>query len=299
MNGNPAVPQEVLELARQASAQGDYRAARVLLRSTERYQDEAPEWNALLGYADYKLGEAADASTHLRRAIELDPTQEEYYMKMGEMLVRYNSDDAAIQLFQAGLARLPDSALLHFGLAVSCWAHARNPEAAAQSLTEALRLDPNLQPALSLLCEILYRQKKWAELQNVAERATKLKSGASLGYYYEALVLIEGPAAGNEEKRLDQAKGLLNRSLQLNPDYSDPHVALGKLLLKRGEVIPSIAEFQRATVISPDVPDAYYLLATAYRKVGEKDKSTQALVKFQHLMAERPNSYEVLFKVVK
>jgi predicted Zn-dependent protease len=220
-------------------------------------------------------------------------------MKMGEMLVRYNSDDAAIQLIQAGLARLPDSALLHFGLATSYRAHERDPEAAAESLTHASRLDPNFQPALSLLCEVRYREKKWLELQDVAERAMKLKSGAPLGYYYEALVLIEGAAARNDEKGLDQAKVPLTRSLQLNPDYSDPHVALGKLLVKKGDVPQLIAEFQRATVISPDEPDAYYLVATAYRKAGEKDKSAHALVKFQHLMAERPNSYEVLFKVIK
>ena len=247
MNGNPAVPQEVLDLARQASGHADYTAARLLFQSTEKYQAEPPEWNALLGYADYKLGEAADASRYLRRAIELDPTNEDYYMKMGEMLVRYNSDDAAIELFKAGLARVPDSALLHFGLAVSYWAHERNPEAAAESLTTASKLDPDFQPALSLLCEVRYRQKKWSQLQDAAERAVKLKSSASLGYYYEALVLIEGPPAGNQQKRLDQAKDLLAHSLQLKPDFSDAHVAMGKLLMTKGNMTQSIAAFQRAT----------------------------------------------------
>jgi tetratricopeptide (TPR) repeat protein len=299
VNSNPAVPQEVFDLARQASGHADYTAARLLLESTEKYQAELPEWNALLGYADYKLGEAADASRYLRRAIELDPANADYYMKMGEMLVRYNSDDAAIELFKAGLARLPDSALLHFGLAVSYWAHERNPEAAAESLTTASKLDPDFQAALSLLCEVRYRQKKWSQLQDAAERAVKLKSSASLGYYYEALVLIEGPPAGNQQKRLDQAKYLLAHSLQLKPDFADAHVAMGKILMTKGNMTQSIAEFQRATKLSPDEPDGYYLLGTAYRKAGEKDKSAQALIKFKKLMADRPESYEVLFQEVK
>jgi hypothetical protein len=48
------------------------------------------------------------------------------------------------------------------------------------STTMVMKFKP--QPALSLLCEVRYRQKKWSQLQDAAERAVKLKSTASLGY---------------------------------------------------------------------------------------------------------------------
>lgn len=291
----------VLDLAREAAARRDYNLTRTLLTATQNYQENLSEWNALLGYAMYQLGDPGDALTYLRRAIELDPTIEDYYIKIGELLLRYGSDEAAIDFFNAGLARLPNSALLYFGLAVSYWSHARNLQLAAENLDKALRLDPEFEPALSLLCELHYRQHEWRELQDTARRLIQQKLGASTGYYYEAVALFDGDVAQSRDERIRESRDLLERSLKLRPDFADAHIAMGKLLLETGQVDQSIREFERVIKLRPDEATGYYHLAMAYRRAGDKERAAQLIDKFKALRNghSEHDGYLVLFSVVK
>ena len=303
VHGDPNIRGDILGLARMASAQQRYKVVHILLDAVEQSGKDTAEWNALQGYADYKLGEPARALERLRRAIELNPNVEDFYMKIGELMLFHNSGQAAIAFFEAGLKKLPNSSLLHFGLAVSYMADGTKPEAVREHLETALLLQPDFQPALSLLCLTSYREKDWPRLQDAAERLIHLNPRSHEGYYYKAAALVESRSNEKQGSVFEEAKQLLQQSIRLNPDFADSHIALGKLLVKVDQISPAVVEFERSTTLNPESIEAYYLLGKAYQRAGLKEKSIQAFNEFEKLEAKNQQQlaagWKVLFQVSK
>jgi Tfp pilus assembly protein PilF len=75
---DPKMLEKILTQARELSGQGNYKMVRALLEAMGPAGENSAEWNALLGYAEYKLLDPDKSSAHLRRAIELAPQEEEY-----------------------------------------------------------------------------------------------------------------------------------------------------------------------------------------------------------------------------
>jgi tetratricopeptide (TPR) repeat protein len=292
-----ALKTRLLTLARVASVQGKDLSVRALLEVAEPPVKDSAEWNALYGYSLYKLGDPKGAMVYLRRALELSPDVEDYYLKMGEMLLHSNSGEAAVAFFQAGLERLPRSPLLHYGLAVSYWSYETDLRPARESIEKALRLEPDFQQALSLLCQLAYRQEDWTALGDAADRLMRTSPKLYEGPYYKGLAVAEGIHVPKPCAVFEQARHLFEQALRLDPGSAKVHLALGKLLLKHGQLSLAIPEFERAVRADPENPDAYYNLATAYRNVGQREKSTQAFSKFEQLNVKQPQGREVLFQV--
>lgn len=299
----PDIRQNLVELARASSSQQKFRAARLLLEVVEEPVKATAEWNALRGYADYKTGAPEKALERLRRAIQLDPNNEDYYMWIGELMLFHNSSSAAIAFFQAGLNRLPRSPLLHFGMAVSQAAEASNLQAARDHLETALQIRPDFQPALSLLCLIAMKQKDFGPLKNAANRLVLLSPDLHEGYYYKAVALVEGHAQTKPEKQTEEALQLLRKAIQLKPDFSDSHLALGKLLMRMGQIASATEEFSRASILDPENPESFYQLAMAYKRAGQREKSAAVMEEFKSLKAKvqqkEAAGWKVLFQVSK
>jgi tetratricopeptide (TPR) repeat protein len=292
---------EILAAARGLSAQANYRAARSLLQAVGPAADNSAEANAMLGYAEYKLRDPRPAAAHLRRAIELAPKVEEYYLKMGELLLYYNSDEVAATFFKTGLQNLPDSAALHFGLAVAYWSHKIDSKGAIEHLNRALNIEPDFQSALELLCVIYHRDENWGPLQETADRLMRANPKMSTGYYFKGAALEARGRLGQEQGSLKTSWQLLEKAVRLQPQFSEMHVALGKQLVERGEVRRAIAEFQEAVKIDPNDSQGYYHLAKAYRQAGDPVRSKEALKKFSQAKGQEKDrwSWEVWFQVAK
>lgn len=297
LRSHPKATKTALDQARTESDRKHYRAARGLLLGIESSAEGNDGWHALLGYAEYKLGNAADAARHLRRAIELAPLKEERYLDMGEMLLHYNSEQAAVSFFKSGLVRLPKSPLLHYGLAVSYWSHERNPTEAIQELETALSLNPEFAPALALLCRIQYRLKHWDQLEETSDRLIRIDETSPLGYYYKAVARLSAPQ-GNDDGRAKAGRALLQEAIQLGPKFPEARLAFGKLLEEEGNLRGAILEFEQAVRLDPNNSAGLYHSARAYRETGRLEKSKEALEQFNRLKSERKTYYEGLFQVV-
>jgi tetratricopeptide (TPR) repeat protein len=293
-----AATSQVLDLARSLSQQENYEMVLPLLQAIQEEGDNSAEWNALIGYAEYKLAQLEAASTHLRRAIELAPEVEEYYLKIGEMLLHYNSDKVAIKFFQLGLRNLPESPRLHYSLAVSYWAHNLNLDKAIENLNKSLSLAPEFSSALELLCRCYYREKNWPRLEATAERLIEVNQNVAGGYYYLAVALSAGDSPGDDRQAvLTRVHELLQKAIAADSSFADAHVELGKLLVERNAISEAISEFEAAIEADPESSQAYYQLALAYRRTGEVEKSLQLLEKFRKLSPRERfgKGWEVLF----
>lgn len=304
MSGNHARAREVLRqqpvqagelvaMARAASAQGRYANARAILAGLDPDPEHAAEWNAVYGYASYKLGAPEQAERSLRRAIELNPQQEEYWLNMGELLLFHQSFEAAVAFLTTGLAQLPDSARLHLGLGVALLAAGGRDTDAIEHMETALQIRPDLEPARSALCQAYHQVKEWKQLERTASLWLGNNPQSSAAHYYRAVVLLEG-----DSKDLHEAERLLRQSVGIDPQFAPSRIALGKLLNDNAKPREALAEFRAALAASPQDAGAQYQLALTYRKLGELDKSRSALAAFQKMKAKQ-DSWETVFQLSK
>jgi Flp pilus assembly protein TadD len=73
---------------------------------------------------------------------------------------------------------------------------------------------------------------------------------------------------GAPEKEVDQ---LLERAIGADPSYADAHLLLGQRETDRGDYARAIAHLNAAAGILPRSSNAWYALAYAQSKIGEKD----------------------------
>ncbi|MFZ5875493.1 MAG: tetratricopeptide repeat protein [Nitrospirota bacterium] len=91
--------------------------------------------------------------------------------------------------------------------------------------------------------------------------------------------------------RLDAAIGLLRTGMKYHPDFLGARVALGKVLLSKGQTADAKREFEQVVAANPDNLMAHKKLAAIYMKDGEKDK---ALASCEIILAVNRTDAEVL-----
>jgi len=297
----PTDVQVSITLAKALSASQQYAEAATMLDAVESAGKNLAEWHALRGYAEYKLNNPEKALEQLRQAIELNPRSEDYYLKIGELMLFHRSTDAARAFFETALQQLPNSALMHYGLAVCYFVDQSDPKRFEEHLERALKIEPRFEPALSLLCQNFRANSQWTLLRQTAERLLQLNPRAHEGYYYKAVALIQNHPAAPAENSLQEAKRLLVEAIRLKPDFADSRIACGKLLIQLDQVPHAIKHLERAAALSPDLAETYFHLANAYRKTGDNGKRELALAKFQTLknkdIEKRAAGWKSLFRV--
>ena len=68
--------------------------------------------------------------------------------------------------------------------------------------------------------------------------------------------------------RTDDAIELLQRALELNPDFAEAHNNLGVALRNRRETEQALPHWEKAATLKPDYVDAYTNLARGLSELG-------------------------------
>ncbi len=244
---------------------------------------------ALAGYADYKLGNSQRAEQRLRRSLELNPGVEEVWMNMAELLLYHQSFDASIAFLTLGLGKFPESARLHLGLGVSQLAAGGRDEEGLQHIETALQILPDFEPALAALCEAYHRNQQWKALERTAARWFRAHPQAYGALYYQALAL--------QDNRVE-AERLLAQSIAIQPRYAPSRLAMGKLQNELEKPAEALTHFQAAIVADPEDSAPHYQLVLTYRKLGQSEKSRQALAKFKNMKAKQ-QPWKAVFQLSK
>ncbi len=227
-----------------------------------------------------RIQEAYDA---LRQATRLAPKAPENYLDLASICVEHDNFDLGLEIVDIGLVQLPDSWMLHLQRGVLLAMKARMGEAEKHFET-AQRLAPDEAVPYAAL-GMAWMQSGQTDKAVEVLRARKTRRRDHVVPYIFAVALLRSgvePASPGASEAIEA----LHVSIRAKPDFAPARAELGRLLFKRDELEPAIAELERAAQLDPGGTPALYVLSQAYRKKGERAKAQDLLARVSKLNAQ-------------
>ncbi|MDZ4289175.1 MAG: tetratricopeptide repeat protein, partial [Prosthecobacter sp.] len=249
------------------------------------------EQQRLLASAYQAREDYAKAVPHLEAAIQIGGGDADDYLALGELLLRSQLYEKAIQLSQRSAKLFPDQAMFHVQAAV---AHRslQHMEPAIASFAEAAELaEANQSELINYRFYYQYgitleRGGRHDEAGRILEKSITLtpkddfEEAANtmnyLGYMWLEL-----------DRYLDKAGELIQKANQLHPENPAYIDSLGWWHFKKGDYPNALKELQRAISLikelQPEDAEIVEHLALVYLKLNDPEKARENLIKARDL----------------
>ena len=225
-----------------------------------------------LGDVYEKLGNSLEAVREYQRAAELDATESHLFDWAAELLT-HRAADQAIEVFSKGNRLFPHSVRIVLGLAAA-WYSRGDYVQAARRFFESCDLNPGDPAPYLFLGKVqsveilpsdgyLERMERFARLQ---------PDNALTNYYYAASLWRRSNGEADAETRA-KVQSLLEKAIRLDRNLGAAHLLLGIFYADQKDFPNAIAAYQKAIAVSPQMEEAHYRLAQAYRLTGEEVKA--------------------------
>ena len=261
--------------------QGDLEDARSGLEKLKTVHDDG-EVEDLLAEIYEKQGHPLDAVRSLQRAVALDPQNEEYCFHYVLELLIHKNYDAAILIAKAAIQTFPGSLRLHLALVGGLYQARRNQEG-HDAILETSQDFPDSSLPLYLR-NILITDDPQADGSLVKDTKSYLARHPSDSLAFLVLGrqngLLGDPTA---------AIPLLQKSVALDPEFADSHLALARAYSDLRDWKQVIVYSRKATILSPGNAQAWYDLARALGRIGRKQEADTAMAKFLTLHKQQQN----------
>jgi tetratricopeptide (TPR) repeat protein len=187
------------------------------------------EANFMLGELLQKYKRLESAKDHYARALQQDPSQPIYYVRLGGTYILLGNFEQALVVFQRAAERFSQNADMHYFVALAARG-AADYERAEAALRKSLSLQPNHVDALALLGAILSDRGDTAAAEKFLRRAIALNDKHFNAYHDLGRLLVR-------IRRYSEALPVLQRAATLQPTDADVHYQLYVTLsrLKRNE----------------------------------------------------------------
>ncbi|MBZ5619076.1 MAG: tetratricopeptide repeat protein [Acidobacteriia bacterium] len=220
---------------------------------------------ALLGDIQEKRGQYVEAAKAYQKAVALAPEREQYRLALALELVQHYTFEPAIAVLEQAAQLFPKSARIRTLLGIAQYAAGRYDDAET-ALTDALRLDPGLDPV-------------YVYIAQVALEATGTPSAATL-----QVICTRDPitcAALKSRVALAEGDSTLQAhavaELQHAPkDNSVAHCELGRVYQADGKWQGARAELEACVRLDPTAQN-HYRLGLVYGRLGLEDLAQQQM----------------------
>ena len=268
---------------------GNYDRARTIIQTLTKSQDQA-ELHHLLADIAEKSGDPLDAVRQYQRAAELD-SKESYLFDWGAELLLHHAPEPAVQVFTKGSRAFPRSERMRMGLGAALYAHG-SYEDAVREICNASDLNPEDPAPYSFLGRMQHAESKSSEqvLEKLHRFVTLHPDSADANYYY-GLALWKS-RKDPKETRGAEVESLFTRALTLNPNFAAAHVQLGILRSERGDYAAAATSYERALKLDPQMEEAHYRLAQAYRQLGKPELAKEELRLYDECVKESAKRLE-------
>jgi tetratricopeptide (TPR) repeat protein len=241
-----------------------------LLKSEPPSSPEAQRLTALIGIAEYGVGNHAAAVPYLKNAAAHDPQNLQFRLLLAHSCLSSRQFQCVLDTYHEILTLNAESAEADM-LAGEAEDEMRNHAAAIEQFRAAVKADPREPDVHFALGYLLWTQNQFeeaakefqAELANVPEHA-------------QALAFLAD--SDMQLNRASEAMPLIQKALKIDPNVPRAHLDLGILYADVGRRDDAVRAFKAAARLSPDDPNPHWRLARLYQAMGNK---TEANVEFQ------------------
>jgi predicted Zn-dependent protease len=267
---------------------GEFRQAISMLTDLRSSGHDTAAVNNLLAQSYIGDGQTIPAMQALEQASRQTPKDESLYAFVADACTDHYAYALGLQIVDLGLQQLPGSARLHYERAVFL-ARLDRLEEAKPEFQLASKFAPGSDLAyLALIQENLYED-------DLPRSLSLAREGIKAGHRdYQMLsllgtVLLHAGAAPGQPEFLE-ARTALEASVAAQPSYSTSQIALGKLYLMEGRWRDAATHLEIGRRLEPQNPSVYANLATAYRRLGEREKAQESLAVLSALLREKSAS---------
>jgi Flp pilus assembly protein TadD len=177
-----------------------------------------------MGLALLKLGRTAEAVSHFRNALRINPTDGKAYLSLGAALSGLGAERESRFAYEQALRFGQQSAEAHYNLGVLL-AGQGNAGEAERHYREAIRIDPGLADAYNNLAMIDYARGDYGEAEALLSRALQLNPRDELAHLnLGSLKQLQG--------NRDEAAAHYRAALALRPDLTRARLNLQSLGLR-------------------------------------------------------------------
>ena len=173
-------------------------------------------------------GQYVEAVENYQRAVELEPTNENYYFDLGMEYLSHFTFGPALEVYRVGTQKFPDSAREYLGLAFSHYAVREYP-AAADAFTKALEIDPD-SPAVLKAWNTVLSSLSPADWEKILPRLSRLAAAhpqsADLAFCYGA-ALFRSEFAKGPKSALDRPQNSSGESDKVATRLCDGPTRIG------------------------------------------------------------------------
>jgi tetratricopeptide (TPR) repeat protein len=262
---------------------GKSAAAIELTRRTIEKKPSGALYN-MLAELEEGSGQYVEAVQNYQRAVELEPTNENYYFDLGMEYLSHFTFGPALEVYRVGTQKFPDSSREFLGLAFSHYAVREYP-AAADSFTKALEIDPD-SPAVLKSWNTVLSSLSPADWEKILPRLSRLAAAhpqsADLAFCYGA-ALFRSEFAKGPKSALDRPQTLLEKAIKLRPDFAAARLELAGLYAAEKQDQKAVDEYLEAIREDPKSDIPHYRLGQIYRQMNKLDLATRELARYQEL----------------
>jgi len=234
-----------------------------------------------LGDIDEQLNDPLAAVHDYEHATQLDPSERNYFAWATELLL-HRAIQPATEVFAKGAKAYPSSERMLAGLGAALYASGLYSQA-AERVCAASDLKPE-DPAPYLFLGKMVKasaQPLACADEKLARFAQSQPQNAAANYYY-ALALWRA-VSNPETSAVENILPLLEKSTHIDPRFADAYLQLGIIYSAQADSAKAIAAYQRAIIANPDLAEAHFRLAQAFKKVGEASKAQQEFQAYEQI----------------
>jgi tetratricopeptide (TPR) repeat protein len=290
---------------------GKYQDALQTLQLAVKGDPSNPTGHYHLGMAYFSVGNANQAESQWRDAVQLLPTLTEAWIALGSNAARRqdwaNLEPIGVQLKKIS-PQSPGGYLFH----ATARFNRGDPVSAEADLNQLIQISPEAPIGYAKLGQLRASQKRWNEAEQLYWEALRHAPGyadairglvdldfrrGKPAYAHQfiqeqitrepnnaTLFLLQGEAF-MQDRHFDDAKQSFSHCLELDKQNLTAFVMLGQVEQALGHSAEAIASYQHAIAIAPNNAGLYTTLGVAYESQGNWQ---EAQVAYQHSLALDP-----------
>ncbi len=210
-----------------------------------------------------QLKRTADAMAAYKRALEIQPDNEQALSALAEIYREQGRADAAIEGYRAVLRVDPRSPQIWFQLATLYLDLGRSRESEA-TFQEALKHNPKMGAAYNSLAALAFERGNMAEAERLVRRGLELEEDLRSSRFNLARILEgRGDLVGAEKLYRDE--------VSLYADHGRARFNIAQLRRQRGDRDGYLAELRASVEKAPEFGPAFFFLAREELAAGRLD----------------------------